>query len=62
MCSANRQLEAGKTKLCLCSRMYIGMELLRENKMGCWDDWSCYQIKVPAVLQSLHEGDVTGAM
>lgn len=45
-----------KKNLCLCSSMYIGMESLRENKMGCWDDWSCNQIKVPAVLQSLPWG------
>lgn len=55
MYSVNLQLQAGKMN-CLCSSMYIGMELLRENEMGCWDDWSCNQIKVPAVLQSLPWG------
>lgn len=56
MYSINLQLQAEKTNLCFCSSMCIGMELLRENKMGCWDDWSCNQIKVPAVLQSLPWG------
>lgn len=54
--SVNLQLQAGKMNLCLCSSMYIGMEWLRENKMGCWDDWLCNQIEVPAVLQSLPWG------
>lgn len=60
MYSVNLQLEAGKTNLYLCSCMYVGMALLRENKMGCWHDWSCDQIKDHTVLQSLQEGDVTG--
>lgn len=56
MYSVNLQLQTGEMNLCLCSSMYIGMESLRENKVGCWDDWSCNQIKVPAVLQSLPWG------
>lgn len=54
----NLQLEARKANLFLCSRMYIGRELLMENKTKCRHQ-SCNGIKVPTGLQSLQEGNVT---
>lgn len=62
MYSVNLQLEAGKTNLYLHSCMYIGMELLRESQMGCWEDQSLNQIKVHTDLQLLQEGDAAGVI